>query len=113
MLKRVCAGLAERRVRDDVETLVADGIAAFGTDTESAFLYPVKGGLDRQQLRLPRLAELIQNLVVVAFDRTIVVVAITRLFKVMLDFFEARLQILLSLEEDRLELRLALLPLLK
>jgi hypothetical protein len=113
MLKRVCAGLAERRMRDDVEPLIANCAAAFDTDTERAFLHPMKGGVDRQQLRLTGLAKLVQNLVVVAFDGTIVVVAVARLFKVMLDFFEARLKILLSLQEDGLVRRVALRRLLK
>ena len=113
MLELVRAGLAERRVRDNVEPLIADRTAALGTETEGAFRHPIKGGFYRHQLRFPGLSKLVQNLVIVAFDGTIVVVAVARLFKVMLDFFEARLHILLSLDKDGPVLRVALVPMPK
>lgn len=46
----MCAGLAERRVRNDVEPFIANGIAALDTYSEDALLHPTKGGFYGRKL---------------------------------------------------------------
>jgi hypothetical protein len=96
-------------VRDDVEPFIADGTAAFDADAEGVLPHPTKSGFNRHKLLLTDLSEFLQDLVVVAFDGTVVVIAVARLFKVMLDPLKASLQLLLSSEEDRPVLFVAML----
>lgn len=108
----MCAGLAERRVRNDVEPFIANGIAALDTYSEDALLHPTKGGFYGRKLLLPGLSKFLQDLLVIAFDGTVIVVPVARLFEVMLDPFKTSLQLLPSLDKDRPVLLVAMLQIL-
>ena len=107
------AGLTERRVRDDVEPLITDRAVALDAYSVAAFRHPSEGGFNCDKLLLPGLSQLLQNLVVIAFDRTIIVIPVGRSLKVVFDLFKARRQLLLALEKYRPILCFAPLPILR